>query len=745
VSGHLLVSAAFGESKGAKNMGGLRSLAVLLAALVISSYCFSQTTAAEWQHAGSTAREQDKDYPTAIADFQRALRIDPTYADAWLGLGITYLDAGQYEQARDALRKYLTLPNQPDKQGALLFLGITYEDMRQYDNAADTFRTLLQITNERGISFKAHYELGHSLCMADHPTAAIEELQKAENLEILACDASGACADSANVRSNLGLSFYKLQRYSEALPAFKEAARLKPDDGDNAYFLGLTYARMGRRADALAEYQKLLPVDKNNAADLYAEIQKMGNASASPPPRQTVPQPPASGNATAAADQCKSQVDTQDYANAIDVCKRAVAAAPFSADAWSNLGMANFGSKHYADAAQAYQQVTRLRPHDARAHYGIGAAYEELKQYDKAIPFLREAVRLDPSNANQWYDLGHSLCEIGQYSAAAQALEKSAKLQPNDSATDYWLGRTYLKLGNQFQAMAAYDRLVGADGNTKPELSQRLYSEINAAGGVASAPRQADTAAQSATNHTSREKISAGTSAQNFADQGDKYLKAQNYQQAIAEYKKAIALDPKLGLAYYGLGLCYHQTQQWHPAVDAWNHAKALLQPEGAMYITLGNDLYHLRKYDEALKSFQQAIDIHPPDIDIAVASYWVGAIYNEEKKFESAVQPLQTAVKLRPDDPDYRSELGKAYFGAQKFPEAVAALKESVRLRPNDGTALYGLGLAYVSLHQKDEALNVYQQLKPVDPKAAQDLHEQILDEMGREIEKAIGGDSKP
>src|SRR5579864_140070 len=200
-------------------------------------------------------------------------------------------------------------------------------------------------------------------------------------------------------------------------------------------------------------------------------------------------------------------------------------------------------------------------------------------------------------------------------------------------------------------------------------------------------------------------RASAGTSAQVYADQGDEYFKAQDYPLAIAAYKKAVALDPQLGLAYYGLGLCYHQQGQWQQAVVAWRHAEALLQPEGAMYITLGNDLYHLKRYDEALQSLQQAIDIPPPDLDLAVANYWIGVIYNEKKEPEKAIASLKEAVRLRPDDPDYNFQLGSAYFFSRKYPEAVAALKESVRVRPNDPTALHALGVAYLLVHNLDDA----------------------------------------
>jgi tetratricopeptide (TPR) repeat protein len=209
-------------------------------------------------------------------------------------------------------------------------------------------------------------------------------------------------------------------------------------------------------------------------------------------------------------------------------------------------------------------------------------------------------------------------------------------------------------------------------------------------------------------------------------------------------YKKAVALDPKLGLAYYGLGLCYHQQQQWQQAVVAWHHAKALLQPEGAMFITLGNDLYHLKRYDEALESFRAAINIPPPDLDIAVANYWIGVIYNERKEPEKAIARLQEAVRLRPDDPDYNFQLGNAYFFSRKYPEAVAALKESVRVRPNDPTALYALGVAYLLVHNVDDATKVEQELRPLDQHGAEDLHEKIAYQSKEDVTPADGAKPK-
>src|SRR5208283_4615404 len=82
----------------------------------------------------------------------------------------------------------------------------------------------------------------------------------------------------------------------------------------------------------------------------------------------------------------------------------------------------------------------------------------------------------------------------------------------------------------------------------------------------------------------------AGNQADTYAERGDKYFRAGDYPNAIEAYKNAIALDAKLGLAYYGLGLCYHQQQQWQLAIDNWKQARALLEPEAAMLLVMGAD-----------------------------------------------------------------------------------------------------------------------------------------------------------
>jgi Flp pilus assembly protein TadD len=59
---------------------------------------------------------------------------------------------------------------------------------------------------------------------------------------------------------------------TEAIEAFREAARLAPDHPEAWYQLGQAYARLGRRQEALEVVQTLRPLDAGMAEDLRRRI-----------------------------------------------------------------------------------------------------------------------------------------------------------------------------------------------------------------------------------------------------------------------------------------------------------------------------------------------------------------------------------------------------------------------------------------------------------------------------------------
>ena len=76
----------------------------------------------------------------------------------------------------------------------------------------------------------------------------------------------------ANAPNSIGEAYLELGRLSDALEAFRQAIRLKPDFGRAYYNLGKCYIAMGNRDAALEQYNILQNLDQDWAEKLNSVI-----------------------------------------------------------------------------------------------------------------------------------------------------------------------------------------------------------------------------------------------------------------------------------------------------------------------------------------------------------------------------------------------------------------------------------------------------------------------------------------
>jgi tetratricopeptide (TPR) repeat protein len=147
--------------------------------------------------------------------------------------------------------------------------------------------------------------------------------------------------------------------------------------------------------------------------------------------------------------------------------------------------------------------------------------------------------------------------------------------------------------------------------------------------------------------------------------QGDGYAAKGQTAQAIAEYGKAIELNPKAAAAYCGRGSVYFEQSQWTSAID---------------------DLSTAVELDPNL-----AANLNPKRI---TAYYNRGQDYNESQRYDLAVLDLSKAIELDPDSASARmySERGKANLELGKI---VPARNDYNRVMELDPELLTGKELA--------------------------------------------------
>lgn len=66
---------------------------------------------ADYYTLGNLMMEQEK-YTEAIKAYENAVKLDPTFSDAWNHLAICYQNTGQTQKALDAFKKYKTITRQ---------------------------------------------------------------------------------------------------------------------------------------------------------------------------------------------------------------------------------------------------------------------------------------------------------------------------------------------------------------------------------------------------------------------------------------------------------------------------------------------------------------------------------------------------------------------------------------------------------------------------------------------------------
>ena len=130
-----------------------------------------------------------------------------------------------------------------------------------------------------------------------------------------------------------------------------------------------------------------------------------------------------------------------------------------------------------------------------------------------------------------------------------------------------------------------------------------------------------------------------------------------------------------------------------------------------------GNNLYVLKRYEEALAAYEQAIRLDPND---ALAFYNKGGALIELKRHEEALTACEQAIRLDPNDALAYSRKGYTLYELKRYGEALAACEQAIRLDPNLADAYTNKGFALINLKRYEEALVACEQAIRLDPNLA-------------------------
>ncbi|WP_398476444.1 caspase family protein [Tardiphaga sp.] len=138
-------------------------------------------------------------------------------------------------------------------------------------------------------------------------------------------------------------------------------------------------------------------------------------------------------------------------------------------------------------------------------------------------------------------------------------------------------------------------------------------------------------------------------------------------------------------------------------------HPKAALP-----YSTRGAVYFQLKKYDEAVKDYTQAIGLGQND---TVTVLNRASAYSKNGEFDKALDDCNAIIRVNPRNAVAYRVCGVAYQGKGDVERAFTNLNESARMDPRAGKTFVARGMAYEQIGQSEKAKADFAQAGRVDP----------------------------
>ena len=229
------------------------------------------------------------------------------------------------------------------------------------------------------------------------------------------------------------------------------------------------------------------------------------------------------------------------------------------------------------------------------------------------------------------------------------------------------------------------------------------------------------------------------TDARSYAGLGNVYLDQNRFKDAVAQYHQAIQLKPDYSDALMPLGYALVRLNRLPEAIEDYKQALKVDPTNPEIHNNLGYLYNHTGRYDDAVASCLEAIRLLGETGEaykqgfqtrqevLSHAYKNLGNAYNGMKNFEEAAKALKKATIIEPNSAAAFFNLGLTLYSGRRYSEAILAYKEVIKLRPTLAPARFNLGLAYLAIQDKQAASAEYEALKPLDPKAAEQLRVMI------------------
>ncbi len=312
----------------------------------------------------------------------------------------------------------------------------------------------------------------------------------------------------------------------------------------------------------------------------------------------------------------------------------------------------------YVRAIHEFNQALLYDSSSATIYHSIAENYERLGESESAERILARALsKLGPDQRLLRY-YGELQYKLERYPEALKTFETLVDRYPDDRDGWYNLASLYIRAGNQDKAIKCYDRVIELEG-PKVEV---------------------------------------------IARQATLLMLAEEYEEAIAAYRKMQEIRPNDAMVPYTIGRLFLETSDTTRADSAFS-AAILLDPKEFSYWAARISVAAIQ--DDTLK----VLDLVGSSLrhlgENSEGFALAGSIYMKYELYRTAEEVFRKALEIDSVNTDHHLNLGYLYHEISRWDDAEKVYARAMAIDPEDPQILNNFAyLLAVSERRLDEAL---------------------------------------
>jgi tetratricopeptide (TPR) repeat protein len=176
------------------------------------------------------------------------------------------------------------------------------------------------------------------------------------------------------------------------------------------------------------------------------------------------------------------------------------------------------------------------------------------------------------------------------------------------------------------------------------------------------------------------ERKQSSTEVQTLFTAGIDLAAQGKHEEAIAEFQKALALDPEQSNIIGNMAESYSKLGKDNEALAAYEKAIAVNPNDAALYTNMGVVLSRLGKNAESQEAFKKAATLNPGAS--AQSFYNIGATLVNNGKTQEAAEQFKAAISADPNFAEAYYQLGMCLSGKpETMPDAIKALQKYIEI----------------------------------------------------------------